>query len=152
LYAFDIICFRFFTVFGPRQRPDLAIHKFTRLIDIGNPIPVFGDGTTARDYTYIEDIVEGIILSLDNIHGYQIYNLGESRVMKLSQLIQTIEGTLGKEANLHYLPKQPGDVDITYADITKARTQLGYNPKFNLESGIQRFVEWYQEFKDKLYP
>ena len=150
LYRFDISCLRFFTVFGPRQRPDLAIHKFTRLIDLDKPLPFFGDGSTARDYTYIDDIIEGIVCSLNNLEGFHIYNLGESRVITLNELIQTIESILNKEAILDKQPLQPGDVQQTFADITKARKELGYNPKYNLESGIQEFVNWYMENKAAL--
>ena len=151
LYRFDISCLRFFTVFGPRQRPDLAIHKFTRLIDLDKPLPFFGDGSTARDYTYIDDIIEGIVCSLNKLEGFHIYNLGESRVITLNELIQTIESILNKEAILDKQPLQPGDVQQTFADITKARKELGYNPKYNLESGIREFVNWYMENKVGLY-
>jgi len=151
LYRFDISCLRFFTVFGPRQRPDLAIHKFTRLIDLDKPLPFFGDGSTARDYTYIDDIIEGIVCSLNKLEGFHIYNLGESRVITLNELIKTIENILNKEAILDKQPLQPGDVQQTFADITKARKELGYNPKYNLESGIQEFVNWYMENKAGLY-
>jgi len=143
LYGFDITCLRFFTVFGPRQRPDLAIHKFTHLIDTNKPIPVFGDGSTARDYTYIDDIADGIVCAIQNLKGYNIYNLGESKVIKLSELIQTIENALGKKALIDRHPLQPGDVMITYADITKARSEIGYNPKFDIRIGIEKFVTWY---------
>ncbi|HZH66417.1 MAG TPA: GDP-mannose 4,6-dehydratase [Flavisolibacter sp.] len=147
LYNFDITCLRFFTVFGPRQRPDLAIHKFTRLIDENKPLPFYGDGSTARDYTYIDDIVEGVILAIKRLSGFNIYNLGESRVIKLNQIVHTIEVALNKRAVLDRQPLQPGDVQKTYADITKARTELGYEPKYDLEIGIQHFVSWYQENK-----
>ena len=143
LYSFDITCLRFFTVFGPRQRPDLAIHKFTKLIDEGQPIPFYGDGSTARDYTYIEDILNGITCALNNLEGYHIYNLGESRVIDLNYLVKTIEEALGKKAILNQLPLQPGDVKITYADISKARSEIGYNPRFNFKDGINEFVQWY---------
>ncbi len=152
LYQFDIICLRFFTVFGPRQRPDLAIHKFTRLIDLGKPIPFFGDGSTSRDYTYIDDIIEGIICALNNLQGFHIYNIGESRVVPLNELISMIESKLNKKAILDKYPIQPGDVKQTFADISKARTELGYEPKYNLEVGIQKFINWYEENKADLYP
>lgn len=151
LYQFDISCLRFFTVFGPRQRPDLAIHKFTRYIDLDKPLPFFGDGSTARDYTYIDDIVEGIICSLKKLKGFNIYNLGESRVVTLSELIHNIERVIKKTAILDKQPLQPGDVQRTFADITKARKEIGYNPKYNLETGIQKFVDWYMENKESLY-
>jgi len=152
LYKIDISCLRFFTVFGPRQRPDLAIHKFTRLIDIDKPIPFFGDGTTARDYTYIDDIVEGIICTLNKLDGYNVYNLGESRIIKLNQLIKIIEDLLKKKAIIDKHPLQPGDVQRTFADISKAKKELGYDPKFNFETGMQKFMEWYNENKNNLYP
>jgi UDP-glucuronate 4-epimerase len=152
LYGFDISCLRFFTVFGPRQRPDLAIHKFTRLIDQDKPLPFFGDGSTARDYTYIDDIVAGIMCSLNKLEGYHIYNLGESRVVTLNELIQTIESVVKKEAILDRQPLQPGDVQKTFADITKAREEIGYDPKYDLEVGIEKFVNWYKDNKAALYP
>lgn len=151
LHGFDITCLRFFTVFGPRQRPDLAIHKFTRLIDLGKPIPFFGDGNTARDYTYIDDIVNGISCAADKLKGYQVFNLGESRTITLKQLVESIEKAVGKPAQLNKLPMQQGDVQITYADTTKARTEIGYNPQYDLETGIRNFVNWYQENKEELY-
>ncbi|MEP6950548.1 MAG: GDP-mannose 4,6-dehydratase [Ginsengibacter sp.] len=152
LYGFDITCLRFFTVFGPRQRPDLAIHKFTRLIDLDRPLPFFGDGSTARDYTYIDDIVGGIICSLDKLEGFHIYNLGESRVITLNELIKTIENVINKRAILDRQPLQPGDVKLTFADITKAKEEIGYDPKYNLEIGIEKFVNWYKENKAGIYP
>lgn len=144
LYQFDITCLRFFTVYGPRQRPDLAIHKFTELIDAGVPIPFYGDGSTSRDYTYINDIVKGIYCAINFLDGFRIYNLGESRVINLSMLVKTIEKALGKKAILSYLPLQPGDVRITYADISKAKAEIGYNPICEFEAGIEKFVEWYK--------
>jgi UDP-glucuronate 4-epimerase len=151
LYGFDITCLRFFTVFGPGQRPDLAIHKFTRLIDEGKSIPFYGDGSTSRDYTYIDDIVNGISCAADHLDGYRIYNLGESRVINLKKLVQTIESSVGKKAILDELPLQQGDVSITYADISKARTEIGYQPKYDIETGINKFVEWYNINKTILY-
>lgn len=143
LFGFDITCLRLFTVFGPRQRPDLAIHKFTKLISEGNPIPVFGDGYTSRDYTFINDIVNGIDCATKHLSGYKIYNLGESRVISLTSLINTIEEVLGKKALLSYMPFQPGDVNITFADISKAKSEIGYNPQYNIKQGISEFVKWY---------
>ncbi|HVA98575.1 MAG TPA: SDR family NAD(P)-dependent oxidoreductase [Bacteroidia bacterium] len=143
LYNFEISCLRFFTVYGPRQRPDLAIHKFTRLIDEGNPIPFYGDGATSRDYTFIDDIVEGISCALNHFKGYQIYNLGESTVINLNKLVHTIESVLEKKAILNQLPIQQGDVNSTYADISKARREIGYNPQYDFETGIKKFVDWY---------
>ena len=151
LYNFDITCLRFFTVFGPRQRPDLAIHKFTRLIDEGKPIPFYGDGSTSRDYTYIDDIVNGISCALNHLNGYRIYNLGESKVINLKKLVEIIENSLGKKAILNQLPLQQGDVNITYADISKSKAEIGYNPKYDIETGIKKFVEWYNSNKSILY-
>jgi UDP-glucuronate 4-epimerase len=151
LYNFDITCLRFFTVFGPRQRPDLAIHKFTRLIDDGKPIPFYGDGYTSRDYTYIEDIVNGIDCALNNLNGYRVYNLGESKVVNLKELVAAIEKSLGKKALINQLPPQQGDVSKTCADISKATTEIGYNPRYDIETGIEKFVEWYKANKPVLY-
>ena len=136
IYKMDVAMLRFFTVYGPRQRPDLAIHKFTRLIEAGRPIPVFGDGSTARDHTHIEDILEGIIACTQREFGFEIFNLGESRTVKLSELIALIEKALGKQAVIDRQPLQPGDVPVTFADISKARAKLGYNPKIKVEDGI----------------
>jgi UDP-glucuronate 4-epimerase len=145
LYGFDITCLRFFTVFGPRQRPDLAIYKFTHLIDKNLPLPIFGDGSTSRDYTYIDDIIEGVCCAITHLDGYNIYNLGESNVIKLFELIEIIEKALGKKALIDKRPLQPGDVMTTYADISKARKELGYNPIFNMKTGIEKFIQWYKE-------
>jgi UDP-glucuronate 4-epimerase len=150
LYGFDINCLRFFTVFGPRQRPDLAIHKFTKLIDEGIPLPFYGDGSTARDYTYIDDIVNGIDCALTNLKGYNIYNLGESRVITLDKLVKTIEQALGKNAILEKLPLQPGDVKITYADISKARSEINYSPEYSFDKGILEFIRWYSGNKNQI--
>lgn len=148
LYGFDITCLRFFTVYGPRQRPDLAIHKFTRLIDEGQPVPFFGDGSTARDYTFIDDILDGINGALINSGGYRLYNLGESQVISLEKMVATIEDTLGKKAVLDKLPMQQGDVNITYADISRARSEIAYDPKTDFSQGIKQFVGWYLQNKD----
>src|SRR6266536_2893257 len=121
VYGMDIAMLRFFTVYGPRQRPDLAIHKFARLIAAGKPIPVFGDGSAARDYTYVTDIVEGVIACTGKEFGYEIFNLGESRTVTLSRLVELLEGHLGKKARIDRQPTQPGDVPITFADISKAQ-------------------------------
>ena len=145
LYPISITCLRFFTVYGERQRPDMAIHKFTRLIDQGKEIPVFGDGTSRRDYTYIRDILDGIQNSIDQCDGYKVYNLGNSRTIELNKLIRLIEKNLGKKAKIKSLPVQPGDVPITYADITKAQNELGYSPCVSIESGIEEFVCWYRD-------
>lgn len=149
LYDFNIILLRFFTVYGERQRSDLAINKFTRLIMNGEPIPVFGDGTTSRDYTYVQDIVDGITKSFkyieENENVYEILNLGESQPITLNEMIETIERVLKKKAIINRLPMQPGDVDRTYADISKAKRLIGYSPKTSFEEGINKFVNWYKD-------
>ncbi|MFQ5680207.1 MAG: NAD-dependent epimerase/dehydratase family protein [Gemmatimonadota bacterium] len=148
LYGIGVLCLRFFTVYGPRQRPDLAIHKFTRLLAEGRPIPRFGDGTSRRDYTYIDDILrglEGAIAYLeDHPEAYEIVNLGESRTVELSRLIELLGETLGVEPEIEPLPPQPGDVERTFADVSKARRLLGYDPRTPIEEGIPRFVEWFR--------
>ena len=145
IYKMDVAMLRFFTVYGPRQRPDLAIHKFTRLIDAGQPIPVFGDGSTARDHTHISDILEGVLGCTQREFGFEIFNLGESQTVKLSGLIALIETALGKQAIIDRQPLQPGDVPITFADISKARKRLGYHPQVNVEKGIPLFVDWFRK-------
>ena len=148
LYGLPIACLRFFTVFGPRQRPDLAIHKFTRLIDNGQPVPFFGDGSTSRDYTFVDDIVDGIRAAIDRIpqHGFRIYNLGGSSPVSLADLVAGIERAVGKPANLDRQPMQPGDVERTYADVSLAASELGYSPKVSLDEGLRRFAAWYREW------
>ena len=149
LFDMDIILLRFFTVYGPRQRPDLAINKFTRLILNNEPIPLYGDGTTSRDYTYIDDIVSGILLSFkylkEHQNVYEIINLGSNNPISLIEMVQTIEKALNKKAIINWLPMQPGDVDITYADISKAKKLLGYNPSITFENGIKNFVAWHNK-------
>ena len=142
VYGLDVVMLRFFTVYGPRQRPDLAIHKFARLISAGAPIPVFGDGSTARDYTYISDILDGVMACTQKEFGYDIFNLGESQTVRLDQLVALLEGALGKKAVINRQPAQPGDVPITSADIAKARARLGYDPKVKIAQGIPLFVDW----------
>ena len=142
LYDFKINCLRFFTVYGPRQRPDLAINKFTKKIINGETIEMFGDGTTKRDYTYIDDIIQGIKLAIDNLNGFEVFNLGESRTIMLKDLISLIENEIGEKAKIEKLPLQPGDVEQTYADISKARELLKYNPQYEIEEGIKNFIEW----------
>jgi len=142
LYNFDIFCLRFFTVYGPRQRPDLAIHKFARLIIEGKPIPFYGDGSSERDYTYIDDLIDGILGAIKNLKGYDIFNLGESNAISLSKMVTTLENTIGKKAILNNLPPQSGDVDKTFADISKAKEKLGYNPKYSFENGVSNFINW----------
>ena len=144
LYGMNIACLRIFTAYGPRQRPEMAIHKFTRLIDQGEKIPIYGDGSSRRDYTYIDDLIEGILGVIRYHKGFEIYNLGESQTTSLMELIKLIEGAFGKKANIEMLEPQPGDVSVTYADITKAKRMLKYQPKVKIEEGIKRFVEWYK--------
>lgn len=143
VYGLDVVMLRFFTVYGPRQRPDLAIYKFARLISAGKPIPVFGDGSTARDYTYITDILDGIMACTEREFGYEIYNLGESQTVKLNRLIELLEHALGKKAIVERQPPQPGDVPLTCADISKARARLGYQPCVPIGRGIPLFAEWF---------
>lgn len=141
----SMACLRFFTVYGPRQRPDLAIHKFASKIVKGEKIPVFGDGSTQRDYTYIDDIIDGIVKSIESVTAgcqYEIFNLGESQTISLSEMIQTIEDSLGMKAKKEILPLQPGDVERTYADISKAKAILGYNPQTKFKAGVDKFIEW----------
>jgi len=144
VYGMDVAVLRFFTVYGARQRPDLAIHKFARLIAKGKPIPVFGDGSSARDYTYVSDTVDGIMACTKREFGYEIFNLGDSQPIKLNYLIGLLENALGQKALLHTQPPQPGDVPITYADITKAEKALAYHPRVKIEEGIPLFVDWFQ--------
>lgn len=144
LYGIRTISLRFFTVYGPRQRPDLAIHSFTRSILEGKPINQFGDGSTRRDYTYVDDIIQGMVACLDYEGPLcDVFNLGESQTTTLSELIASIEHALGKSAIIHQMPEQPGDVPLTYADISKARELLGYDPHTKIVDGIPRFVAWY---------
>ncbi|MCX8157365.1 MAG: SDR family NAD(P)-dependent oxidoreductase [Verrucomicrobiae bacterium] len=142
VHGLDVVMLRFFTVYGPRQRPDLAIHKFARLILAGQPIPVFGDGSTARDYTYITDTVAGVLACTDREFGFEIINLGESQTVTLNRLIEVLEQELGLKALIDRQPPQPGDVPLTYANIEKAQRLLGYAPQVKIEEGIRRFVAW----------
>ena len=152
LFDMNVIMLRFFTVYGPKQRSDLAINKFTRLMLEDKEIPMFGDGTTSRDYTYIDDIVDGIKKSceycMNNKDVYEILNIGNSSPISLKEMIETIAKALGKEAKIKQLPMQPGDVDRTYADIGKAKKLIGYEPKVSFEQGIKNFVKWYDENKE----
>jgi UDP-glucuronate 4-epimerase len=148
LYGMDIACLRYFTVYGPRQRPEMAIHHFTRSIHEGRKISLFGDGSSRRDYTYIDDAVDGTIATLFREHGFQIYNIGESQTISLGELIRAIEDRVGKKAVLEYLPEQPGDVRQTFADIRKAKEQLGYNPQTKIREGLARFVQWYLQERE----
>jgi UDP-glucuronate 4-epimerase len=146
LYRLRCVCLRFFTVYGARQRPDLAIHKFAKLMTSGKPIPVFGDGTTRRDYTYIDDIISGVMASIAyDKSDYEVFNLGESQTVELRELISLLEKTLDCHAIIDRQPPQPGDVPQTFADITKARQLLGYDPQTKIEDGIERFVEWFHQ-------
>ncbi|HUW19318.1 MAG TPA: GDP-mannose 4,6-dehydratase [Sedimentisphaerales bacterium] len=142
LYGVNVTCLRFFTVYGPRQRPDLAIHKFCRLIEQDKAIPVYGDGSMMRDFTYIDDIIDGTVAAMERCEGFNIYNLGESRPISVNDLITEIEKALGKKAVKEYQPAQPGDVERTYADVTKAVRELGYNPSTTIEEGLKKFVAW----------
>jgi UDP-glucuronate 4-epimerase len=148
LYDINMACLRFFTVYGPRQRPDLAINKFSKLISVGQPIPFYGDGSTERDYTYIEDIIDGLTKAIQWVgegHGkYEVFNLGESNTITLSRMVKAIENALGKRAEINRLPMQPGDVNRTFADVTKAKEILGYNPQMEFEEGIGQFIKWFQ--------
>jgi UDP-glucuronate 4-epimerase len=144
LYQTRVVALRYFTVYGARQRPDLAIHQFTRKICVGQPIDQFGDGSTRRDYTYIDDIIQGTMAALT--YGgplFDIFNLGESETIQLKELIAAIENALGKKAKVNRLPEQPGDVPLTCADISKARKLLGYNPTIRLSDGLPRFIDWF---------
>ena len=146
LYKLRVVALRYFTVYGPRQRPDLAIHQFTKKIHAGQPIDQFGDGTTRRDYTYIDDIIQGTMAALTyNGPLFDILNLGESETIQLKDLIEKIEKALGKKAKINQLPEQPGDVPLTCADISKARKLLGYNPTTQLSEGLPRFIEWFMQ-------
>jgi UDP-glucuronate 4-epimerase len=145
LYDMRIVCLRFFTVYGARQRPDLAIHKFAKLIGEGKPIPVFGDGSTRRDYTYIDDIIAGVRAAIDyDQTNYEVINLGESRTVELRELIALIKTELGTQAAIDWQPLQPGDVPQTFADISKARRLLNYSPQTQIEMGIKQFIEWFK--------
>ena len=145
LYGLKTICLRFFTVYGPRQRPDLAIRKFAEMIQAGRPIPIFGDGTSSRDYTFIDDIVSGIVAALHYDCNYEVFNLGNSHPISLRTLVESLEASLGITAKLDYQPEQPGDVTITYADISKAQRLLHYRPVTPFEEGIEKFVAWRME-------
>lgn len=145
LFNISVYCYRFFTVYGPRQRPEMAIHKFTRLITEEKPIEIFGDGTSSRDYTYVEDIVDVIASNLENVKGYEIINLGNSNPVKVTELIKFIEKAANKKAQVKYASVQAGDVPVTYADILKAKKMLKYNPKTRIEEGINKFTAWYMD-------
>ena len=143
LYQMNITCLRFFTVYGPRQRPDMAIHKFAKLIHEKQEIPMYGDGSSRRDYTYIDDIIDGVVKSIHHCQGYHIYNLGESQTIELKELIALISSALGEKAKIKQLPMQPGDVNATFADISRAVEEIGYKPTTSIHNGIPKFIEWY---------
>jgi len=150
LFALPVICLRFFTVYGPRQRPDLAIHKFTALIEAGKPVPIFGDGSAGRDYTWVDDIVAGVMAAVDHepqsVGGvpFELFNLGNSHPVKLAEMVELLERITGKRAIVERNPPQPGDVPLTWADISKAGRSLGYRPATRLDEGLERFVAWYR--------
>jgi len=144
LYGMNVVALRFFTVYGPRQRPEMAIHKFTRRILDGKEIDLYGDGSSRRDYTYIEDIVSGVLGALTAPPGYRVYNLGESATISLSDLVALIEKACGRAAARRFVPPQPGDVPMTYADISRARKEIGYDPRTPIGRGVSLFVEWYR--------
>ena len=149
LYGISIGVLRFFTVYGPRQRPEMAIHKFTRLIDKGDKVPIFGDGRSKRDYTYVSDIVDGIIKAIIADYNFEIFNLGGGHLIELLDLVSIISKKLGKKADIEFLPEQKGDVPLTFADISKAKNMLGYNPSTNIEEGIDKFLDWYLKEKER---
>lgn len=144
LHGVPVSALRFFTVYGPRQRPEMAIHRFATLMTRGEPVTVYGDGSSARDYTYVDDIVQGTVAALDRCEGYEIYNLGESRTTRLDVLVDTLARALGVTPTIRREPDQPGDVPITFADVSKARERLGYTPSVAIEEGIARFAEWFR--------
>ena len=144
LHGVPVAALRYFTVYGPRQRPEMAIHRFATLMTRGEPITIYGDGSSARDYTYIDDIVQGTVAALDRCEGYEIYNLGESHTTRLDVLVDTLAAALGVSPVIRREPDQPGDVPITFADVTKARERLGYTPSVPIEEGIARFAAWYR--------
>ncbi len=144
IHGMPATCLRFFTVYGPRQRPEMAIHRFTRLIDDGAPIPFFGDGTSRRDYTFVDDIVAGVIRAMNTPEGYRVFNLGTADTTTLADLVELIASQLGRPVRIEHLPDQQGDVPTTLADISRARADLGYAPTIPIQVGIGRFIEWYQ--------
>jgi UDP-glucuronate 4-epimerase len=148
LYGFRTACLRFFTVYGPRQRPEMAIHKFTDLLWKGKTVPMYGDGGSLRDYTYVDDIIDGVVASLDLAPGFEILNLGGAETTSLRDLVLWIAQELAVEPRIDYLPAQPGDVPITYADVSKAARLLGYSPKVPIREGLRRFVEWYRRDRE----
>jgi UDP-glucuronate 4-epimerase len=144
LHGMHVVALRFFTVYGPRQRPEMAIHKFTRQILGGEEIDLYGDGSSLRDYTYIDDIVSGVLGSLNAPPGYRVYNLGESATISLTDLVTLLEKACGRPAIRRTRSPQPGDVPITHADISRARAEIGYDPRMPIDQGVSRFVDWYR--------
>ncbi len=145
LYEMSVTCLRFFTVYGPRQRPEMAIHKFVRTIVEGQTVTLFGDGSSSRDYTYVDDIVDGTLRAIQKLDGYRIYNLGSSQPIALNALVKEIETKLEMEADIQYWAMQAGDVDRTFADVSLAEKDLGYRPEVTIEDGLHRFVQWYRK-------
>jgi UDP-glucuronate 4-epimerase len=145
LFGFDVSCLRFFTVYGPRQRPEMAIHKFARLMSEGKKIPMFGDGQTARDYTFVADIVRGVLAATDRCKGYEIYNLGNSQTVKLRDLIEKIGQVLEIKPDIEQFPDQPGDVPLTFSDIAKSRAKLDYEPQTSIDDGLAAFATWFKD-------
>jgi UDP-glucuronate 4-epimerase len=152
LYRLNVFCLRFFTVYGPRQRPEMAIHKFTRLIDRGLPLPRFGDGSTRRDYTFVSDIIAGVARAVERVQGFEIINLGGAHTTRLADLILLLEARLGRKAVVEAAPEQAGDVVATWADIAKAKRLLGFEPRVGIESGLDQFVEWYRKLESGAGP
>lgn len=148
-YGMSVSCLRFFTVYGPRQRPEMAIHRFTRAIDQAQPIEIYGDGSSRRDYTFVDDAVAGVTAALEKAKSYRVYNIGNHRTVQLLDLVQRLEEILGKKAELKFLPAQPGDVPLTCADIQRAQEELGYSPSTPLERGLELFAEWYETKKKR---
>jgi UDP-glucuronate 4-epimerase len=142
LHGLDVTCLRYFPAYGPRGRPDLAVHKFARLIEEDRPVPVYGDGSSARDYTYVGDVVDGTLAALHRLKGFEICNLGAGRPVRLDELIALLEKALGRKARVERMPAQPGELPLSHADLTKSRRQLGYAPAVSLEAGLRRFVQW----------
>lgn len=147
LYGLPVTCLRFFTVYGPRQRPEMAIHRFVQLIEDGQPVPMYGDGSARRDFTYIDDILQGILAALDRPFPFEVFNLGESETIELRELIRQIETSLQRSATIKQLPEQPGDMPVTYADITKAKRLLGYRPTTSVKAGLHKFVRWFRTLR-----
>ena len=144
LHGLSVVSLRLFSVYGPRQRPDLALHVFASHLESGRPIPIFGDGTSGRDYTYVDDVVAGILAAAEYETPYEVFNIGNSQPVKVLDLVQALEKVAGKQAELNFLPPRLGDVPLTWGDISKARRLLGYNPRTTLEAGIERFLTWYR--------